>query len=112
VLLVIAYSREARQTLRNVCRAHGETVVRQAGRVALLAETEFGAFQALRLRAKHGVEVQVERTEPFNEFEGVREGVREAARAYEAREEPATPYAAFAAGRDLPGKAEMREREL
>ena len=112
MLLVIAYSREARQTLRNVCRAHGETVVRQAGRVALLAETEFGAFQALRLRAKHGVEVQVERTEPFNEFEGVREGVREAARAYEAREEPATPYAAFAAGRDLPGKAEMREREL
>jgi hypothetical protein len=112
VLLVIAYSREARQTLRNVCRAHGETVIRQAGRVALLAETEFGAFQALRLRAKHGVEVQVERTEPFNEFEGVHEGVREAAQAYEAREEPATPYAAFASGRDLPSKAEMQEREL
>lgn len=112
MLLVIAYSREARQTLRNVCRAHGETVVRQAGRVALLAETEFGAFQALRLRAKHGVQVQVERTEPFNEFEAVREGVREAARAYEAREEPATPYAAFASGRDLPSKAQMRDREL
>jgi GMP synthase-like glutamine amidotransferase len=112
VLLVIAYSREARQTLRNVCRAHGETVVRQAGRVALLAETEFGAFQALRLRAKHGVQVQVERTEPFNEFEGIREGVREAARAYEARDEPATPYDAFVSGRDLPTKAEMRNREL
>ena len=112
MLLVIAYSRDARTTLRNVCRAHGETVVRQAGRVALLAETEFGAFQALRLRAKHGVQVQVERTEPFNEFAELRESVREAARAYEAREEPATPYAAFASGRDLPSKAEMRTREL
>jgi GMP synthase-like glutamine amidotransferase len=112
VLLVIAYSREARQTLRNVCRAHGDTVVRQAGRVALLAETEFGAFQALRLRAKHGVQIQVERTEPFNEFEAVREDVREAARAYEARDEPATPYTAFASGRDLPSEAEMRDREL
>jgi len=110
--LVIAYSREARSTLRNVCRAHEGTVVWQAGRVALLAETEFGAFQALRLRAKHGVEVQVERTEPFNEFEGARESVREAARAYESRDEPATPYAAFASGRDLPSKTEMRRREL
>jgi hypothetical protein len=112
VLLVIVYSREARQTLRNVCRAHEGTVVRQAGRVALLAETEFGAFQALRLRAKHGVEVQLERTRPFNEFEGVREDVREAAQAYETRDEPATPYAAFASGRGLPSKTEMQDREL
>ncbi len=86
--------------------------MRQTGRVALLAETEFGAFQALRLRAKHGVEVQLERTRPFNEFEGVREGVREAAQAYETRDEPATPYAAFASGRELPSKTEMQDREL
>ena len=112
MLLVVTYSRAARRDLRNVCRRHESCVAQQLGRAALLEGTEFGAFQALRLRAKHGVEVQLERTEPFNEFEGVREGVREAARAYEAREEPATPYAAFAAGRDLPGKAEMREREL
>ena len=112
MLLVIAHSREARRSLRNVCRAHGGTVVRRAGRVALLAETEFGAFQALRLRAKHGVEVQLERTEPFNEFETVPGEVREAARAYERREEPATPYDAFATGRDLPSKVEMRDREL
>jgi len=112
VLLVIAYSREARATLRNVCRAHEESVVRQFGRAALFEETELGAFQAVRLREKHGVEVQIERTEPFNEFASVRESVREAAVAYENRDEPATPYASFAAGRDLPSKADMRGEKL
>jgi hypothetical protein len=112
VLLVIAYSRGARTSLRNVCRSQEGVVIRRAGRVALLAETEFGAFQALRLRAKHGTEIQVERTEPFNEFDLVREPVRRAAEAYEARDQPATPYAAFAAGRELPAPSEMRGREL
>lgn len=112
MLLVITYSRSARQTLRNVCRAHESRVVRQFGRAALLDDTEFSAFQALRLREKHGTAVQVEWTRPFNEFERVPEAVREAAAAYEAREEPATPYAKFAAGRDLPDPEEMREREL
>ena len=107
-MLVIAYSREARQTLRNICRSHEECVIRQAGRVALFAGTEFGAFQALRLREKHGAEIQVEWTEPFNEFERVRERVRAAAEAYENREEPATPYAKFAAGRDLPDPESLR----
>jgi len=112
VLLVITYSRAARRTLRNVCRTHEDSVVRHFGRAALFEGTEFGAFQALRLREKHGAEVQVEWTEPFNEFERVREGVRAAAQAYEAREERATPYAKFAAGRDLPDPAAMRSREL
>jgi hypothetical protein len=112
VLLVIAYSRHARQSLRNVCRAHETAVVRRAGRVALLAETEFGAFQALRLREKHGDAVQVERTEPFNEFGAVRPAVREAARAYEDRETAAVPYERFASGRDLPGPESMKDVEL
>jgi hypothetical protein len=112
VLLVITYSQAARRTLRNVVRAHEESVVRHFGRAALFEATEFGAFQALRLRAKHGTGVQVEWTEPFNEFERVREGVRAAARAYEEREQSATPYARFASGRDLPGPDEMRGEEL
>lgn len=112
MLLVIAYTRHARQSLRNICRAHDEVVVLQAGRVAVLAETEFGAFQALRLREKHDEGVQVERTEPFNEFAAVRPAVREAARSYEARDTPATPYERFAAGRDLPDPESMRGSEL
>ena len=112
MLLVIAHSRRARRSLRNVCRAHERTVVRRFGRVALLVETEFGAFQALRLREKHGDAVQVERTEPFNEFETVRPAVREAATAYEARDSPAVPYERFATGTDLPEPAAMRGSEL
>jgi len=112
VLLVVTYSRSARGTLRNVCRTHEETVVRRFGRVALLAETEFAAFQALRLRAKHGGDVQIERTRPFNEYEAVDESVREAAAAYEGREEPALPYATFAAGSDHPDPDRLRETEL
>jgi len=112
VLLVVTHSRAARRDLRNVCRAHGEMTVRRFGRAALFSRTEFGAFQALRLREKHGTAVQVEWTEPFNEFERVREGVREAATAYESRERQATPYERFAAGRDLPAPDAMRERDL
>lgn len=103
---------ESRQTLRNVCNAHEDVVVRRFGRAALLEATEFGAFLALRLREKHGADVQVERTEPFNEFESVPERVREAARAYERRENPSTPYAKFAAGTNHPDPEELRGREV
>ena len=112
MLLVVTYSRRARETLRNACRAHEETVVRRFGRAALLRETEYGAFLACRLRERHAADVQVERTEPFNEFEAVPEAVRAAAAAYERRDSPSTPYDRFAAGTDHPRSSEMREREL
>jgi hypothetical protein len=112
MLLVATYSREARTSLRNVCRSHEETTVRRFGRAALLAETEFGAFLALRLREKHGADVQIQRTEPLNEYESVPESVRDAAAAYEAREQPSTPYARFANGTGHPDPAAMQSREL
>jgi hypothetical protein len=112
VLLVVTYSRAARGTLRNVCRTHEGSVVRRFGRAALLAETEFAAFQALRLREKHGEDVQIERTRPFNEFETVDAEVREAARAYENRERSSVPYSSFAAGTDFPDPERLRERDL
>jgi hypothetical protein len=112
VLLVVTYSREARQSLRNACRAHEDTVVRRFGHAALLAETEFAAFLALRLRADHGADVQIERTERFNEFAAVPEEVRTAASAYADREHPNTPYAKFAAGTDHPDPERMRDAEL
>lgn len=112
MLLVITYSRAARTSLRNVCRAHEGTVVRRFGRAALFEPTELGAFLALRLREKHPGDVQLERTRPLNEFSDVPDAVREAARAYEARDHPSTPYAAFAAGSDHPEPARLRDREL
>lgn len=112
MLLVATYSREARTSLRNACRAHEETVVRRFGRAALLCETEFGAFLALRLREKHGADVQVERTAPLNEFSDVPARVRDAAVAYESRAHPSTPYARFAVGTDHPSPRAMRERSL
>jgi hypothetical protein len=48
----------------------------------------------------------------LNEFEDAFADAREAARAYEARESPSTPYAKFANGRDLPSKERLREQEL
>lgn len=111
MLLVVTYTRAARRDLRNVCRAHEDAVVRQFGRAALFSATEFGAFQALRLREKHGLDVQVERVRPF-EPEDVPDRVREAARAYEARETASIPYRQFASGRDLPGADQLRGEEL
>mgnify|MGYP006297990255 FL=1 len=111
MLLVVTYTRAARRDLRNVCRAHENTVVRQFGRAALLSATEFGAFQALRLREKHGLDVQLERVRPF-EPEDVPDRVREAARAYEDREVASIPYRQFASGRDLPGVDQLRGEEL
>ncbi|MFC4448620.1 hypothetical protein [Halorussus aquaticus] len=112
MLLVVTYSQAARQTLRNVCNGHEETVVQRFGRAALLEATELGAFLALRLRAKHAEDVQVERTAPFNEFEAVSERVRNAAAAYEDREHPSTSYAKFAVGTDYPDPDSMRDAEL
>ena len=112
MLLVVTYSQAARQTLRNVCNGHEETVVQRFGRAALLEATELGAFLALRLRAKHDGDVQVERTAPFNEFDDVPEAVREAAAAYEDREWPSTPYAKFAVDSDHPDADAMRDAEL
>lgn len=112
MLLVVTYSRAARGSLRNVCRTHTETVVRRFGRAALFEPTEHGAFLALRLREKHPGDVQIERTRPLNEFSDVPDAVREAARAYAARDQPSTPYAAFAAGTDHPEPSQLRDREL
>ncbi len=112
MLLVVTYSTAARTTLRNVARAHEDAVVRRFGRAALFEETAFGAFLALRIRAKHASDVQIERTRPFNEYAAVSESVREAADAYEARENPSTPYAKFAAGTDHPDPETLRDREL
>jgi len=112
VLLVVTYSKAARQTLRNACNLREEAVVRRFGRAALLAETELGAFLALRLRERHGDDVQLQRTRPFNEFATVPESVRRAARAYEDREHDRTPYAAFAAGTDHPDPETMADRSL
>lgn len=112
MLLVVTYSRAARQSLRNACRIHEDTVVRRLGRAALLAETGFGAFLALRLRAEHGGNVQLERTRPLNEFSDVRADVRAAADAYADREHASTPYATFAAGTDHPDPEDLKAREL
>ena len=112
MLLVVTYSRRARETLRNVCRSHEETVVRRFGRAALLRETEYGAFLACRLRERHAGDVQVERTEPFNEFSDAPDSVREAAVDYAQRDSPHTPYGRFAAGTDHPDADDMRGSEL
>lgn len=112
MLLVVTYSRAARQTLRNVCNAHEDAVVRRFGRAALLEASGFGAFLALRLREKHEGDVQIERTVPFNEYEAVDEQVRAAAAAYEDRDRASTPYAKFAAGTDHPSPDALRQREV
>ncbi|MGQ3330977.1 DUF7855 family protein [Halorubrum sp. FL23] len=112
MLLVVTYSAAARTGLRNLCRRHEEAVARRFGRAALLGETVYAAFLALRLRETHGGDVQIERTEPFNEFVALDDPVREAASAYANREEKATPYAAFAAGTNHPDPESMRGDEL
>lgn len=111
MLLVVTYSRAARRDLRNVCRAHDSCVVRRLGRAALLEWTEFGAFQALRLHEKHGLDVQIERVEPFEPVDAP-DHVRDAARAYERRDTASTPYERFASGRELPDPDAMRGESL
>lgn len=108
MLLVITYSRAARQSLRNVCRAHEDCVVRRFGRAALLEATGFGAFQALRLRAKHDLDVQLQRVEPFVVGD-VPDSVTAAATAYENRDQASVPYRQFATGTDHPSPGTLRD---
>jgi hypothetical protein len=108
----VTYSQAARNSLRNVCRTHEQSVVRRLGRAALLEATEHGAFLGLRLREKHPEDVQLERTEPFNEFRDVREAVREAAQSYENRSNPNTAYAKFAVDSPHPTPDELRTQKL
>lgn len=112
MLLVVTYSRAARRTLRNATKTHEETVVRSFGRAALLEASEFGAFLALRIRAEHGADVQIERTTPLNEFESVPESVRAAATAYADRDHPSTPYTKFAVDTDHPDPEAMKSSDL
>nr|WP_193570685.1 hypothetical protein [Halorubellus sp. JP-L1] len=112
VILVVTFSRAARQALRNACRTHEDAVVRRFGRAALFEATGFGAFLGLRLRERHGGDVQVERTQPLNEFSDAVASARAAAEAYERRKSASTPYAKFAAGRDLPSKERLREQNV
>jgi hypothetical protein len=112
MLLVVTYSQAARTTLRNTCRSHEDAIVRRFGRAALLAETELGALLALRLRAKHGGDVQIERTRPLNEFREVPDHVREAVAAYADRDSESTPYQKFAAGTEHPDPDALRGAEL
>lgn len=112
MLLVVTYSQAARTTLRNTCRSHDSQVVRRFGRAVLLEETELGALLALRLRARHGDNIQIERTRPLNEFREVPEYVRSAVKAYANRDHASTPYQKFAAGTDHPEPAVLRDREL
>lgn len=112
MLLVVTYSQAARTSLRNVCRTHEESVVRRFGRAALLDATEHGAFLALRLREKHPADVQLERTEPLNEFRDVPPPVREAATAYEDRSNQNVAYAKFAVGTDHPEPSALKRQEL
>lgn len=112
MLLVIAYTSPARQQLRNVERSHSDAFVRRFGRVGLLEETEFGALLALRLRERHGADVQVAMTDPFNEFDHVPDQVREAAVSFAGRDTRATPYDKFASGTPHPQIDELRGREL
>jgi hypothetical protein len=111
MLLVVTFSRAARGTLRNICRAHEGIVVRRFGRAALFAASGLGAFQALRLREKYGVDVQIERVEPFVASD-VPRAVRDAATAYEARENPSLPYRQFAAGTTHPAPATLHDQDV
>ncbi|MFB6146237.1 MAG: hypothetical protein ABEJ08_00940 [Halobacteriaceae archaeon] len=112
MLLVVAHSKAARQSVRNACNAHEDVVVWRFGRAVLFEETAFGAFLAQRFRHEFDSDVQVERTLPFNEFRSVPEDVREAAAAYADRADANTPYAKFAAGTEHPSPAALRDRDL
>lgn len=112
MLLVVTYSQDARTSLRNICRTHKESVVRRFGRAVLFDETHYAVFLALRLREKHPDDVQLERTEPFNEFRDAPDAVREAAMAYAHRSDPNTPYPKFAAGTSHPSPAALKDRKL
>lgn len=112
MLLVVTYSKPARQTLRNICRAHEDVVVRRFGRAALFEASGCGAFQALRLREKYGTDVQIDRTHPLNEYAEVPPKIRRAVAAYERRDHPHLPYTTFVARRPHPDPEQLRSIEL
>ncbi|QZA89656.1 hypothetical protein K0C01_05925 [Salinarchaeum sp. IM2453] len=112
MLLVVTYSQEARQTLRNICNAHEDAIVRRFGRAALLESTQRGALLGLRLTEKHGADVQIERTEPFNKYRDTPERVRKAATAYENQAHANTPYHQFVAGTEYPSLDELQDKEI
>lgn len=78
----------------------------------MFEETAFGAFLALRLREKHPDDVQIERTEPLNEFRDLPKTVLEAAVAYENRTNANTPYEKFAVDGPHPSPSELKRQEL
>lgn len=111
MLLVVAHAKDARQDLRNACTRNPEAVVRRFGRAVLLDETELGAFLALGLRERHGPDVQLERTRPFDPTV-VPDRVREAVDAYVDRDHPNTPYATIADRDDLPPTSDLHDADL
>ncbi len=112
MLLAIAYSKSARETVRNMTQNYPEQIVHSHGRVVAFKETELSAFLVLRLRAKHGDSVLVHETETFNEFERVEKPIRDAARAYETRDKKHLPYHVFVAGTSHPTIEEMNTQTL
>ena len=98
--------------LRNMSRHHRETVVDRFGRAAILGDTALSGFLAVRLRCRFGDAVAIERTRPFNEHIDCPAAVREAAAAFEAREDRHVPYQVCAAGEAVPTKAEMLRESL
>ena len=110
--LVVADSPKARETVKNVCKNHEETVIRRFGRAVVFAPTEFGAFLAFWLRAKHGKPVQVARTSPVDDRHQRYHRARRAAHSFVDREHDRTPYPKFASGTDHPTPDVMRERSF
>ncbi|MFB6103653.1 MAG: hypothetical protein ABEJ57_01020 [Halobacteriaceae archaeon] len=111
MLLVIAYSQQARAALRNAAATHSETVVRRFGRVVLFEASAFGEFLACRFRAEFGGAVQVERLEPFVPDRDVDDRVQSAAEAYADRDAKSTSYAKFAVGTEHPSPSALKSRD-
>lgn len=109
---VVADSPDASQTLRNICNAYEEAVVRRFGRAVLFEPTELGAFLAFRLRSKHGDEVHIGRAGQLREERLAYRRALEAARAFERRESVSTPYPKFAAGTEFPLPDAMADRPI
>ncbi|WP_255169199.1 hypothetical protein [Natrononativus amylolyticus] len=109
---VVADSSKARETVKNICKTHRETVLRRFGRAVVFAPTEFGAFLAFWLRAKHGEAVQIVRTAPVDEHHRRYRRAREASLAFAGRDNDRTPYPKFAAGTDHPSADAMRKRTI
>lgn len=112
MLLVTCSSAASKQTLRNVCRHHDETVADRFGRSALLYPSHYGVFQAIRLREKHADAVTVRITRPLDPERDVPTSVSRAARAFERRRKEPTPYEQFSAGTEFPSPRQLRRRRV